>query len=91
MFACDSYEAGFNVMRYCNEEVDTLLETALSEPDQTARVAMYTEYQNLLLEDLPAAILNFPQSIDGYTTRVHNLYPNSINARFNAETWRVED
>lgn len=91
MFACDSYEAGFNVMRYCNEEVDTLLETALSEPDQTARVAMYTEYQNLLLEDLPAAILNFPHSIDGYTTRVHNLYPNSINARFNAETWRVEN
>jgi peptide/nickel transport system substrate-binding protein len=91
MFACDSYEAGFNVMRYCNEEVDALLEEALSEPDQTARVDMYTEYQNLLLEDLPAAILNFPQSIDGYTTRVHNLYPSSINARFNAETWWVED
>jgi len=91
MFACESYEAGFNVMRYCNEEVDALLTEALGEPDQATRVEMYTEYQNLLLEDLPAPILSFPQQIDGYSTRVHNLFPNSINARFNAETWWVEN
>ena len=91
MFACDSYGAGFNVMRYCNEEVDALLAEALAEPDQATRIELYTEYQNLLLEDLPAAILSFPQSIDGYSARVHNLYPNSINARFNAETWWVEE
>lgn len=91
MFACDSYGAGFNVMRYCNEEVDALLSAALAEPDRAERIELYTEYQNLLLEDLPAAILNFPQSIDGYSPRVHNLYPNSNNARFNAETWWVEE
>jgi len=91
MFACDSYGAGFNVMRYCNEEVDALLAEALAEPDQTTRIEMYTEYQNLLLADLPAAILAFPQAIDGHSPRVHNLYPNAINARFNAETWWVEE
>ncbi len=91
MFACESYGAGFNVMNYCNEDVDALLETALSETDQAKRVDLYTEYQNLLLADIPAAILSFPQSIDGYSPRVHNLYPNSINARFNAETWWVEN
>ncbi|HEX5164077.1 MAG TPA: ABC transporter substrate-binding protein, partial [Thermomicrobiales bacterium] len=90
MFDCDSYGAGFNVMRYCNEQVDELLEEALAEPDMAKRTELYSDYQNLLLEDLPAAILSFPQAIDGYSPRVHNLYPNAINARFNAETWWVE-
>ncbi|MEX1159172.1 MAG: ABC transporter substrate-binding protein, partial [Thermomicrobiales bacterium] len=91
MFACDSYEGGFNVMHYCNEEVDALLAAAVSEPDQATRIEIYTDYQNLLLEDLPAAILDFPQSIDGHSTRVHNLFPNAVNERFNAETWWVEE
>jgi ABC-type transport system substrate-binding protein len=55
------------------------------------RTVLYSDYQNLLLEDLPAAILGFPQAIDGYSPKVHNLYPNAVNARFNAETWWIEE
>jgi peptide/nickel transport system substrate-binding protein len=91
MFACDSYGAGFNVVRYCNEEVDAILEEALVEPDQQTRIDLYTEFQNMVLEDLPVAIFSFPQQIDGYSNRVHNLFANSVNSRFNAETWWVED
>jgi len=91
MFSCDAYGGGFNVMRYCNEEVDAILAEALVEQDMDTRIELYTEYQNALLADLPAAILSFPQSIDGYNTRVHNLFPNAVNARFNAETWWIEE
>jgi peptide/nickel transport system substrate-binding protein len=91
VFGCDAYGEGFNVMRYCDEEVDALLAEALAEPDQPKRVDLYTDYQNLLLEDLPAGILNFPQSIDAYNPKIHNLYPSSINATFNAETWWIEE
>ncbi len=91
MFACGSYEAGLTSCATATKRSIRCLTDALSEPDQATRIEMYTEYQNLLLEDLPAPILSFPQAIDGYSTRVHNLFPNSINARFNAETWWVED
>jgi ABC-type transport system substrate-binding protein len=91
MFDCDSYAGGFNVMRYCNPEVDALLDEARVEPDRAKRLALYAEYQNLLLSDLPAALLDFPRLISGVNTRVHNLYPSSVNERFNAETWWVEE
>jgi peptide/nickel transport system substrate-binding protein len=79
------------VMHYCNPAVDDLLDEARVEPDRSKRIELYTEYQNLLLADLPAAILDFPRIITGVNMRVHNLYPSSVNERFNAETWWVEE
>jgi hypothetical protein len=36
------------------------------------------------------AVLDFPQGLQGVNQRVHNLYPNSVNTRFNPETWWIE-
>jgi peptide/nickel transport system substrate-binding protein len=91
MFECASYEGGFNVVRYCNPEVDRILSEARTEPDQVRRLELYTQFQNLVLEDLPVAVIDFPRSIAGVNTRVHNVFPSSINERFNAETWWVEE
>jgi peptide/nickel transport system substrate-binding protein len=90
MWACDSYGAGFNFVMYCNEEVDAVMEAALSELDQATRIEMYTEMQNLVLADLPMAVLDFPQQISGLSNRVHNLFPSAVNARFNTQTWWIE-
>ncbi len=81
---------GFNTVNYCNEEVDALLQEALVETDRDARIELYTEMQNIIMEDLPHVILDFPQGFTGVSTRAHNVYPSGVNARFNMHHWWVE-
>lgn len=91
MFSCDGYGGGFNFVRYCNEEVDDLLQRALNELDRDTRIELYTEFQNIVMEDLPVAILDFPQAFIGVNNRAHNLHPAAFGFRANAHHWWVED
>lgn len=90
MWACDSYKAGFNMVKYCNPEVDDLLKQAAAESDKQKRIELYTEFQNKLLVDIPMGVTVFTQGITGVNKRVHNFFPSQQNTRFNAETWWVE-
>ncbi|MDQ3547984.1 MAG: ABC transporter substrate-binding protein [Chloroflexota bacterium] len=90
MWKCDSYGSGFNIVKYCNPEVDAALDAALSELDRDTRIELYADFQNLLLADLPMAVTDFPKGIAAVSTRVHNHYANTSNVRFNMETWWVE-
>ncbi|RIK37530.1 MAG: hypothetical protein DCC58_17860 [Chloroflexi bacterium] len=90
MWACNSYEGGYNMVKYCNPAVDALAAEALNEADATRRRALYTEMQNLLLDDLPLAILDFPQLPTAVSTRLHNVFPSDINLYWNINTWWVE-
>ncbi|MCC6935515.1 MAG: hypothetical protein IT333_03285, partial [Thermomicrobiales bacterium] len=90
MWACDSYKAGFNMVKYCNPEVDDLLKQAAAEPNKEKRIELYTEFQNKLLVDIPMGVTVFGQGITGVSKRVHNFFPSQQNTRFNAETWWVE-
>ena len=92
MFGCDGRDgAGFNFSYYCNEDVDALLKEALTQTDQATRAELYTEFQNIIAEEQPMTILDFPVSIVGVNNRVHNLFPSSVNARFNMQDWWVEE
>jgi peptide/nickel transport system substrate-binding protein len=90
MFSCDGYGGGFNFTRYCNPEVDALLQEALRETDRDRRIELYTEFQNIIMEDLPMTILDFPQAFTGVNTRVHNLEPTAFSTRVNMHLWWVE-
>jgi peptide/nickel transport system substrate-binding protein len=90
MWACNSYKAGFNIVKYCNPQVDDLLNQALVEQDKQKRIQLYTDFQNVLLEDLPMVATEFGVGIDAVNTRVHNIFPNYANTRFNLETWWVD-
>jgi peptide/nickel transport system substrate-binding protein len=90
MWACNSYKAGFNIVKYCNPKVDDLLNQALVEQDKQKRIQLYTDFQNVLLEDLPMVATEFGIGIDAVNTRVHNMFPNYANTRFNLETWWVD-
>ncbi|MEX1158103.1 MAG: peptide-binding protein [Thermomicrobiales bacterium] len=91
MFSCDATAgAGFNMTNYCNEEVDSLLQAALVETDREARIELYTQFQNVIVDELPVTILDFPQGFTGVSNRVHNVYPSGVNARFNMHLWWVE-
>jgi peptide/nickel transport system substrate-binding protein len=82
--------AGFNTVSYSNPEVDRLLDEALIETDREKRIELYTEMQNIIMEDLPHTILDFPQGFTGVSSRLHNVYASGVNARFNAHLWWVE-
>jgi peptide/nickel transport system substrate-binding protein len=46
--------AGYNWIYYSNPELDALLEAGTSEPDETKRMELYAQAQDLLVEDAPA-------------------------------------
>jgi len=89
MWACNSYGTGFNIVKYCNPKVDDLENQALVEFDRDKRIQLYTDFQNLLLEDLPMVATEFGRGIDAYGNRVHNLYP-AYTSRYNLETLWIE-
>jgi peptide/nickel transport system substrate-binding protein len=90
MWSTDAYQAGFNMNKYSNPTVDELLKQGLLETDIGKRKQIYTDMQNVVVDDLPSAIIDFPKSIAAVNTRVHNLFPNAIDDRFNAHQWWVD-
>ncbi len=91
MWATESYEGGFNSGKYSNPKVDQLLAQGLSELDREKRKQIYLEMQNIIMDEVPNFIIDFPQALAAVSKRVHNLRPNAIFTRWNTETWWVED
>jgi peptide/nickel transport system substrate-binding protein len=87
LFACAGGRPAANLTGYCNESVDRLLYRARREFDPQRRAELYLEMQELVLADLPVAILDFPRAVFGVAQRAHNVYPNTVNMYFNAERW----
>lgn len=92
MFSCDAAGGnGFNVVGYCNPQVDALLEQARTELDRQARIELYTAYQNIVSEEQAMSIIDFQRGFAGLSTRVHNVFPSSVNTRWNMQYWWVEE
>ncbi len=87
----DAITNGFNRASYSNPQVDQLFAQALSELDREKRKQLYVEVQNILMDDLPSMMVDFPQALAAVNKRVHNLKPNAINVRWNVKDWWVED
>jgi peptide/nickel transport system substrate-binding protein len=75
-FACDQYENGFNYMKYCNPEWDTLDEQQKREFDPAARNQLLIEQSQIIWEDQPMGIIRFGIYRTGYADTLHNFYPN---------------
>jgi peptide/nickel transport system substrate-binding protein len=82
---------GFNMNEYSNPEVDDLLAQGLETTDQDERRELYLEMQNILLEDVPTVVLDFPQAIYGVNQRCHNIFPNDVYFTVNAHEWWVDE
>jgi peptide/nickel transport system substrate-binding protein len=90
MWSTAAYEGGLNVNKYSNSKVDDLLEQGIRETAIPTRKQIYTQMQNIIVDDLPSAIIDFPKSIAAYNKRVHNLFPNAVDDRWNAHLWWVD-
>ncbi len=61
-----------NAPHYSNPEVDRLLETASTEPDESRRVSLYRQFQQAVYRDLPILNLVAPRMITLANRRVHD-------------------
>jgi peptide/nickel transport system substrate-binding protein len=70
---------GLNGMQYKNPEVDRLMAEALTTTDRTKRKPIYAQIQNILMDELPAPILAFYNSLWGVNKRVKNFNLGAFN------------
>jgi peptide/nickel transport system substrate-binding protein len=61
-----------NAPHYSNPEVDRLLESAAVETDESKRVVLYQQFQQIVYRDLPILNLVAPRMVTLANRRVHN-------------------
>ena len=85
---------GLNLANYANRKVDQLLEEARQTNDNKIREAKYQEFQNLLIEDLPAIFLFSPSYIYPVNKKIKGISAEKIalpGDRFiNIENWYIK-
>ncbi|HVL24616.1 MAG TPA: ABC transporter substrate-binding protein [Thermomicrobiales bacterium] len=80
MFRCSAVPpAGFNMMRYCNEDYDKLDAASQVELDDQKRIDILIEASNIVNDEMAAGINVFRKSIYGGSPRVHNFFPNGYS------------
>jgi peptide/nickel transport system substrate-binding protein len=70
---------GLNGMQYKNPDVDRLMAEALTSTDRAKRKPIYAQLQNILMDELPAPILAFYNSLWGVNKRVKNFNIGAFN------------
>ena len=95
-FRCENPHGGGNRGFYCNERVDEIIDLVAETSDQEQRAELLLELQNIVLEELPVGPLVWKLSPAPVSTRVHNLFPNSVDVGgggygFNAKDWWIEE
>lgn len=95
-FKCENPHGGGNRGFYCNERVDEIIDLVAETPDREQRKELLTELQNIVLGELPVGPLVWKLSPAVVSKRVHNVFPNSVDAGsggygFNAEDWWIEE
>ncbi len=70
---------GNNLTGYSNPEYDRLLASALSAPDEAARMEIYQRLDAFIVRDLPVIPVNFSKTIRALSPRVQNWAPNLLD------------
>jgi oligopeptide transport system substrate-binding protein len=76
-----------NLGGYSNAEVDALLEEARSESDPQARMALYHQVEQMIIDDVPDILLDHNCSYTLVKPYVHHLTVTPMGIM--ANTWRV--
>jgi peptide/nickel transport system substrate-binding protein len=87
LFRCDSYNGGFNDIKYCNEEYDALDELQLRELDREKRRQLLIEQSQIVWNDLPVLIFRIGVERPGYSERLHNFFPNGMGGVYWSLPW----
>lgn len=88
-----SSKAAYNYGRWYNPEADALLEKAVAPPDafnQDYRKQVYSDWQVMFQDDLPALILYAQNKLYAYNKRLHNVDPLPYSIINNPHLWWVD-
>lgn len=87
-------DPGLNLAVYQNKDVDKLLEEARQTLDQPSRKEKYTEFQELLIEDMPAIFLYSPTYLYPVNKKVKGIFIDKLaqpSQRFSqVENWYIK-
>jgi peptide/nickel transport system substrate-binding protein len=67
-------EGNFNLAWYCNEDIEALADQARAETDSAARLDMYEQIFNDVMEDAPWVPLLYPEQLTVTSERVTGFY-----------------
>jgi peptide/nickel transport system substrate-binding protein len=70
---------GANRMRYSNPRYDSLFLAAYRAPDDSTRMALYHEMDNLMLSEAPVVLLYYDKILRIISRRVSGLETNAMN------------
>lgn len=77
MFGCNQYQVGFNDMKYCNPDLDTIDDEAKRTFDEARRRDLLIQATNIVNEAQPATILYFPQGHAAFRDHLQNFKPST--------------
>lgn len=87
-------DPGLNLSLYDNSDADKILEEARKETDPALRAQKYQEFQNLVVEDIPAVFLYSPNYIYLQDKSIRGMEAQNIitpSDRFNnVESWYID-
>ena len=79
LFHSDNIGADGNRSFYNNPELDSLLDQARQESDEEKRGEMYTEAQQILVDDAQAIFIRHGENLNAYNNNVENFQGDSYN------------
>ncbi len=86
-------DPGLNLSAYSNKKVDGLLESARQMLSPQEKIKKYSEFQNIIMNDLPAIFLYSPNYIYAVSNKVKGVETEAINTpsqRFeNINQWYI--
>ena len=73
-----------------NPEIDRLLEALSIVVDRDEAIALWAEYQQVLMEEQPYTFFYFPDRLDGVNRRVKNVEMDARGDWLNIRSWYVD-
>ncbi len=80
---------GYNYTRYCNKQMDSAQQEALTKFDQPSRKAAYAKIESLLADDMPQLFFWWPRQAQPVNPDLRNFDPNPVTETWNAYQWAI--
>ncbi len=82
---------GYNISRYRNAEIDSLIDLAKTTLDPDISRPVWYRCQRIIYDDQPILFLSVPHEVVGLRRGYHGMEPNAIGFFVNLHEWYISD